>query len=146
MSSFRKILVVSRSTRECKKAVQAGITLARQSDAALYLMHVLHDPFNIDGWNLPLPGFHDAYEKMAAEAGKDLERLVKAEKEKGTQVTEMVRRGKPEDEIQEFVEKEGIDLIIMMAHEEGHIEHFLFGRTNHETIRRLPASILLVKK
>lgn len=146
MNTFKRILVVSRSTRECKKAVAAGVSLARQNNAELYLMHVLYDPFNIDGWNLPMPSLHEEYEKMAARARKELERMVRSEKESGMHITEMVKEGPPEEEIRDFVEKEHIDLIIMTAHEEGHIEHFLFGRTNHEIVRQLPASILLIKK
>jgi nucleotide-binding universal stress UspA family protein len=34
----------------------------------------------------------------------------------------------------------------MLAHEEGRLEHFLFGRSNEEILRALPCSILLVKK
>ena len=50
------------------------------------------------------------------------------------------------DEIKKVVEDEKIDLIVMLAHEEGRFEHFLFGRTNDAILRKLPASILLVKK
>jgi nucleotide-binding universal stress UspA family protein len=35
--------------------------------------------------------------------------------------------------------------MVMLAHEEGRLEHFLFGRTNDELLRRMPCSILLVK-
>ncbi len=34
----------------------------------------------------------------------------------------------------------------MLADEEDHLEHFLFGRSNEELVRRMPCSILLVKK
>lgn len=37
-------------------------------------------------------------------------------------------------------------LLIMLAHEEGRIEHFLFGRDNEDLIRKMPCSIMLVKK
>jgi nucleotide-binding universal stress UspA family protein len=50
------------------------------------------------------------------------------------------------DEIEKVVESEKIDLIIMMAHEEGRLEHFLFGRTNEAIVRHLPATLMLVKK
>jgi nucleotide-binding universal stress UspA family protein len=37
------------------------------------------------------------------------------------------------------------DLVILFAHEGGRVEHFLFGRSNKEIIRRIPCSILMVK-
>jgi nucleotide-binding universal stress UspA family protein len=146
MKTFENILVVSRSTKHCRKAVETGISLAHQYGAHLYLLHVIHDPFNLDGWNLPVPSFHDEYEKMVADARKGLDRMVKVEKDKGLPVTVFVKDGQPAEEITRVVKEEKIDLIVMLAHEEGRLEHFLFGRTNDAILRKLPASILLVKK
>ena len=58
----------------------------------------------------------------------------------------LVKEGKPATEILQFVKEEHIDLIILLAHAEGHLEHFLFGRSNDEIIRKMPCSILMVKK
>ena len=146
MKIFKNILVVSRSTKYCRDAVQTGISLAHQYGANLYLLHVIHDPFNLDGWNLPVYNFHDEYEKMAGKARKVLDHMIKIEKDKGLPVTVWVKDGPPAEEIKKVVEKEKIDLIVMLAHHEGRLEHFLFGRTNDAVLRDLPASILLVKK
>jgi len=146
MKTFKNILVVSRSTKHCREAVETGISLAHQYGAHLYLLHVIHDPFNLEGWNLPVPSFHDEYEKMVADARKGLDRMVKIEKDKGLPVTVFVKDGLPAEEIKKIVDEKKIDLIIMLAHEEGRLEHFLFGRTNDAILRKLPASIFLVKK
>jgi nucleotide-binding universal stress UspA family protein len=146
MKTFKNILVVSRSTKHCRKAVETGISLAHQYGAHLYLLHVIHDPFNLDGWNLPVPSFHDEYVKMVADARKELDRMVKVEIDKGLPVTVFVKDGMPAEEIKKVADEKKIDLIIMLAHEEGRLEHFLFGRTNDAILRKLPASILLVKK
>jgi hypothetical protein len=34
----------------------------------------------------------------------------------------------------------------MLAHQEGHVEHLFFGRSNDELVRKMPCSIMLVKK
>jgi nucleotide-binding universal stress UspA family protein len=146
MKNFNKILVVSRSTKYCLKAVQTGISLARKYGSRLYILHVIHDPFNLDGWNLPAPTFQDEYDKMIRDAREDLDRMVKIEKAEGMEIVEWIKEGDPADEIQGVVEGEGIDLIIMLAHEEGRLEHFLFGQTNDKIIRKLPATLMLVKK
>ena len=126
--------------------METGISLAHQYGAHLYLLHVIHDPFNLDGWNLPVPSFHDEYVKMVADARKGLDRMVKVEIDKGLPVTVFVKDGIPAEEIKKVADEKKIDLIIMLAHEEGRLEHFLFGRTNDAILRKLPASILLVKK
>jgi universal stress protein A len=146
METFKKILVVSRSTKHCCKVLNMGISLAHKYNAHLYVMHVIHDPFNLDGWNLPVPSLEREYEKMVSDANEVLERMLHAEKEKGLPITVWVRDGRPDKEIIKAVKEEKIDLILMLAHEEGRLEHFLFGKTNDELIRALPASLILVKK
>jgi len=146
MKAFKNILVVSRSTTQCREAVETGISLARQYNAHLFLLHVIHDPFSLEGWNLPVPSFQHEYEKMVIDARKKLDRMVKVEKDKGLPVTIWVKDGEPAEDIKKVVEEENIDLIIMMGHKEGRLEHFLFGRTNDVILRNLPASILLVEK
>lgn len=145
MKSFKKILVISHSSKDCAKVLDTGITLAKQSNAHLYLMHIFHDPFNAEGWNLPIPSLEQEYRKMVEKVRKELMKKVKVEKEKGAEITEIIKEGKPDEVIIDFVENEHIDLIIMQAHEEGRFEHFLFGKTNDRLIRKVPASILLCK-
>ena len=144
MDDIKRILVVSRSTQHCKKAVHYGISLARQYRAGLYVMHVIHDPFGVDGWNLPLPSLKQEYEKLVQKAQKDIDGIIKSEQADGLEITEWVRDGKPVDEILKLVEDEKIDLVIISAHEEGRLEHHLFGRTIEELTRQMPCSIFLV--
>lgn len=145
MIAYKNILVVSSSTDHCVTVLRNGISLARRYGAKLYLLHIIHDPFNLDGWNLPAPSFGEEYKKMIARARRQIERLVKAEKAEGLVIKESIKSGRPADEIQNAVESYDIDLILMPAHKEGRFEHFLFGKTNDTTIRRLPASLMLVK-
>jgi universal stress protein A len=146
MDEIKKILVVSRMTKYCKEAVQQGISLARHHHAELYVIHVVHNPFGLEGWNLPMVSLEKDYQKLIAEAKADLDKLVAREREHGLQVTELIREGDPTKEILAAVKELNINLMIMLAHEEGRLEHFLFGRSNDDLIRRLPCSIMLVKK
>ncbi len=145
MKTFQNILVVSRSTRQCINVLRMGISLARAYGAKLHVLHIIHDPFNLDGWNLPVPAFQDEYRNMVAKARRELDRMIAAEQSEGLQITEQIKEGEPVNEIQQLVESEHVDLILMRAHTEGRLEHFLFGHTNDAIIRRLPASLMLVK-
>lgn len=143
---MQKILVVSRSTKACQDAVHMGVSLARKYDAELILIHVIHNPFGIEGWNLPLPSLEKDYQKLLKEEREEIHQLVLAEQAEGMNVTELLVEGDPNDEVVKVVKEQSIDLMIMLAHEEGRLEHFLFGRSNDELVRRLPCSIMLVKK
>ena len=145
METFNNILVISRSTQHCIKVLHTGIALARKFDARLNVLHIIHDPFSVNGWNLPVPSLDDEYKSMVAKARTELDRLVQAEKAEGLVINEWVKDGNPVDAIQEAVESENVDLILMLAHREGRLEHFLFGKTNDAIIRRLPATLMLVR-
>jgi len=146
MEDVKRILVVSRDTQYCRKAVHYGFSLARQYGAKLYVMHTIHNPFSLQGWSLPIPSLVNEYKGLLRETRKELAAMINAERIKGIKVKQLVKEGDPEKEIFKAVRDEQIDLIIMLAHEEGHLEHFLFGRSNEEIIRKMPCSVLLVKK
>ncbi len=146
MEDVKRILVVSRDTQYCRKAVQYGVSLATRYGAKLYVLHVIHNPFSLQGWNLPIPSLEQEYMQLLRDTREELAGIIEAERRKGLTVTQLVKEGDPQEEIFRTVQDEKIDLIIMLAHEEGHLEHFLFGRSNEEIIRKMPCSILLVKK
>ena len=145
MNTLKHILVVSRSSKDCPKVFETGAALAKQFNAHLTLMHVIHDPFNMEGWNLPIPSLDEEYQKLVEDIRRELTEKVRIEKANGVDVTEIIKEGKPDEVIVDFVEKEHVDLIVMLAHEEGRIEHFLFGKTNDRLIRKIPTSIFLCK-
>ena len=145
METFNNILVVSRSTQHCVKVLRTGIALARKFGARLHVLHIIHDPFSVNGWNLPVPSLDEEYKEMAAKARAELDRLVRIEKAEGQVVNEWVKDGDPVEAIQQAVESQNVDLILMLAHKEGRLEHFLFGQTNDAVIRSLPANLMLVK-
>ena len=147
MKRIGKILVVSRSTKHCRQAVHFGISLARFYKAKLHVLHVVHDPLHLDGWNIIVPSIHEEYIEMMETYKKELHHIIEAEKGQDIiEITEEVREGEPVKEIMHTVESEGIDLLVMLAHEEGRLEHFLFGRTNEAILRKMPCSVLMVKR
>ncbi len=146
MADIDRILVVSRMTKYCQKAVHYGISLARKYNAELFVLHVEHNPFGIVGWNLPMVSLEEDYKRLLQEAKKDLDKIIAREKAAGLPIRELVVAGEPTEEVIKVVEEENIDLVVLLAHEEWHLEHFLFGRTNRELVRKMPCSILLVKK
>jgi len=146
MKDVNQILVVSRMTRYCAKAVHYGVSLAKKYRAALTVVHVVHDPFGIEGWNLPMPNLDKDYQNLLKKSRQQLDEIITKENKSGMHIDALIREGEPTLEILAVVKEKKIDLIVMLAHEEGRMEHFLFGRSNEELIRKMPCSILLVKK
>jgi universal stress protein A len=146
MDDINRILVVSRMTSECRKAIHYGISLAQTFKAELFVMHIVHDPLIFGAWNLPKASLEDEYKTALKVTKKELDVIIDAEKQKGVDIKEIIKEGDPTEVILSTLQQEKIDLIIMLAHEEGRLEHFLFGRVNEEIIRKLPCSVLLLKK
>lgn len=142
----KRILVVTRMIQSCRKAIQYGVMLAQKHQAELYVIHSVYNPFGLKGWSLGTLSIEKEYEKILQDTKAKLSGIIEDEKTKGMTITEMVREGEPTEEILKTVQEKNIDLMVMLAHEEGHLEHLLFGRSNDELIRRMPCSIVLVKK
>ncbi|MEW6521050.1 MAG: universal stress protein [Thermodesulfobacteriota bacterium] len=146
MSEYKRILVVVRMIQSCRKAIQYGVSLARKFDAELYVIHSVYNPIGLKGWGLGTRQLALEYEKSLVVSRQKLLALIEDEKTQGMTIKELIREGAPTEEILKTIEEEKIDLLVMLAHEEGHVEHLFFGRSNEELVRKMPCSIMLVKK
>jgi len=145
MNECKRILVVSRMVQSCRKAIQVGVSLAHKFGAELYVIHSIYNLFGLRGWNLGTPSIEEEYQKDLMETKKKLSKLVEAEKTKGMNIKELVRESEPTKEILKTIKEEKIDLVVLLAHTESHLEDLFFQRSNDELIRKMPCSIILVK-
>jgi len=146
VDEYKRILVISRMIQSSRKAIQYGVSLAQKYKAELYVIHSIYNPFGLRGWSMGTLSLAKEYEKILLDAKRKLSELVESEKAKGVSIKELVREGEPTAEILKTVEQEKIDLLVMLAHEEGRMEDLFFNRSNDELVRKIPCSILLVKK
>ena len=149
MEKIKHILVVSRMSQYCREAVGIGISLAKKYGSQISVLHLVSNPVSMEALNAPLPypnGKHKSYASIQEETKEELDRILKNEIRAGLPIKILIKEGRPIDEIMQTVKEEGIDLIVLLAHEEGRLEHLLFGRDNDAILRRMPCSILLVKK
>ena len=143
MEGIRHILVVSRMSRYCPRALHYGISLSRKYGARLSVLHIVYDPMT-KGWSVPMVSLEEERKRDIEKAKRILDDMVLAEKQNGKEIEEIVREGDPATEILKLIREENIDLVILHAHEEGPYEH-VFGFGNKEIVLTLPCSALLVK-
>ena len=146
MNEYKRILVVSRMIQSSRKAIQVGVSLAQKYEAELYVIHSIYNPFGLRGWSVGHLSLEKEYENIVQETKRKLSELVESEKSKGMSIKELVREGEPTSEVLKTIEAEKIDLLVLLAHKEGRLEDLLFDRSNDELVRKMPCSILLVKK
>jgi len=148
MKNFSRILVISRLIPYSRKAITLGVSIARRYDAELHVLHLVSNPVDMMALNAPGQFPEEEYKKYndgLQKAKELLNTVIEQEKQNGYSIKELVSDRDPVEEIERVVSEEKIDLIIMSAHEEGRIEHALFGGENDIIVRRMPCSILLVK-
>jgi nucleotide-binding universal stress UspA family protein len=146
MNQPRRILVVSMCTRHCVEAIKWGVSLARGYEAELFIIHIFHNPFGLEGWNLPIPSVEEEFNRMTEQMKEKLDRYIKSEDTAGLSIKESVIEGKPKDQILNFIQTNKIDLLVMTAHKQEHIEYFIFGGEIRNLVRKMPCSILLAKR
>ena len=149
MHDIKKILVVSTSTATSEHAIHDGVALANKLGAKLYVYHSDYDPFDLEGWGLPIPSLQtirESYRSTLETDRETLNKIVEQEKTRGMDVQVFVNDKPIAKEIPRIVREEQIDLLVMAAFEEGRLEHFLFSSTAHEIVRTMPCSVLLVKE
>ncbi len=148
MQKFSRILVISRMSQNSQKAVSCGISLASKYKAKLLILHFITHPVEMMAINAPglLPEeMYTNYKNSLQEAKEQLDIIINKEIHHGLPIKKMISDQDSIEEIVRVVKKEKIDLIVMLAQEEGFLEHALFGGENDAIIRRMPCSILLVK-
>ena len=149
MEGLNNILVVSMCSKHCIKAVQWGISLAKNYNARLFIVHIIYNPFGLEGWNLPLSSMKTLQEEFTSMTRKEkeiLDEYIRSEDTTGLSIEQAVTEGNPKYEIPKFIEKEHINLLVMVAHEQEHLEHFISGREIHDLVRKMPCSIFLVRR
>ncbi len=149
MENIGRILVVSRMTPYCREAIRCGVSIARKYGAELQVLHLVSNPFDMKAVNAPglfLDEEYKNYKNIQREAKEELDKVIKQEIRDGFPIKELISDRDPVEEIVKVANEERIDLIVMLAHEESRIEHALFGGEKDAITRRMPCSILLVKK
>jgi nucleotide-binding universal stress UspA family protein len=148
MENIGRILVISRMIPYSRKAIHFGVSFARKHDADLLVLHLVSNP--VDMMAINAPGLfpdeeYKNYVNSQQEAKEQLDEIIKKEIRDGFHIKELISEHDPIEEIVKVVREEKIDMIVMLAHEEGRLEHALFGGENDAIIRRMPCSILLLK-
>lgn len=144
MEEIKHILVVSRMTTYCRKAIHYGISLAQKYSAELSVIHVLYNPF--EHMNMPMISLEEEHKRDRKRIKKELDKIINDERKKGVEIKEFIKEGEPAAQIMKIIEVENIDLVILHAHKDSYWDHFNYGYRSDEIIRKIPCSVLLLKE
>ena len=81
MEDIKHILVVSRITKCCHKAIHYGISLSKKYGAELSVLHTI-DTFWLRGWNVPMISIEEEYKKELKKTKEELDNIINMENKK----------------------------------------------------------------
>jgi len=129
------------------KLVEHALFMARHLDSAQMTLLHAWTPFAERTVRTHSSDDHVAshLENTRRRAAADLARLARSFGERLAGVRPVVRRGRPEEVIPEFVVSAGVDLLVMGTQARTGVAALLIGNTAERVLRKLPCSVLAVK-
>ncbi len=139
---FKKIMVATDGSELSKKAVEAGIEIARLSGAELYAVYVVipaaHSLRDF-GWEKA------SMEHFRTEGERATASVEEAAKAVNVEVESVLLEGYPAEKIVDFAEQNDIDMIVMGTLGKTGLERFLLGSVAENVARHSKKPVLVVK-
>ena len=147
MARITRILVPTDFSATADAALEYAFVLADRFGATLQLLHVLDDPFVVDGMAA------DAYISEAPalrtavldDARERLRHRAASREASGKPIETEVLFGHGARTIAEYAAERGIDLIVMGTHGRTGFAHLLLGSVAERMVRTSPCPVLTVR-
>lgn len=143
--NLRRILVPVDFSRESAKAMRYAVSLARQFDASIALVHVVEPSYGPDGAAGDSPCKHFSERQRAARAKSRLGALGQRMLGPCRIIETVIRTGLAFFEITEAAKALGTDLIVIGTHGFGGLTRSVMGGTAEKVIRHAPCPVLVVR-
>jgi nucleotide-binding universal stress UspA family protein len=145
MKPFEKILTALDFSESSDFAFEYDLTLARQFQAELTIMHVINEPVDLRGFYVPHISFEQLEKEIEEGAEKMMEKFCQTKMGDFTRYTTAVVAGIPYEEILRKAEETGASLIVLGTHGRTGIDHLIFGSTAERVVRSAACPVLTIR-
>jgi len=146
MSTFRHILFPTDFSEHSKYARCYAISLAKEFDAKLTIVHVLEEPvYPIDVTPFGFSPIEFARE-LRGQVEKQMAQVMEEIKDDALKVESLIVEGKPFVQIITVARERGVDLIVIGTHGRTGLSHVLLGSVTEKVVRKSPCPVLTVRK
>ncbi|HZY81698.1 MAG TPA: universal stress protein [Cyclobacteriaceae bacterium] len=149
---MKNILIPVDFSNESKNALQLGISLAKQFDGTLHVLHVVdgvtEGSFNVEGEATANSSWEDRIfnMKLIEIAKKNLAKLVADLSDSGVKFKTSLRFGDAFHGINEMIIKQKADLVIMGTKGSSGYKEVLVGSNTEKVVRRSGSPVIAVNK
>jgi nucleotide-binding universal stress UspA family protein len=144
MKEFKKILFPVDLSEASPKIVPYVLSMAEKYDADVYPLFVARVFKYYENIYVPSVSIHSFEQDLMKGAQKRLNEFVEECFPDTSRVHPDVVCGDPADEIVEYAEKEGMDLVIIGTHGRKGIENIVFGSVAEQVVMNSPVPVLTV--
>ena len=142
-AEFKKIFIATDGSEQNRRAIEYGIELAKIAGGKLFVGYVVDTAAFA---SIPMDaGWEMMYELLETEANDAVQKVEKLAKQAGVEAETVVLEGHPSNEIIEFAQKNGIDVIVMGTLGKSGLDRFLLGSVAEKVTRNSTVPVLVVK-
>jgi nucleotide-binding universal stress UspA family protein len=136
---YKDILLPTDGSEEAEAAINHAKELAEKFGSKIHIIHVVDITQGVGD-----PAFQSRLDEMKEFGEETAEEA--AEQLGDIDVETHVTVGLPHQEIDEYVEENGIDMVVMGSHGRSGLNRFLLGSVTEKVLRTTSAPVLTVKR
>ena len=143
---YKKIVVPLDGSGWAARAVPHAVDIARTNGAELILLHVFRPPASDYAGEIALAGQDSQVLEMLQQMKQYLIGLrTELRQEDVTVRTQVIEGAGVANQICEYVNAEGVDLVVMSTHGRGGLARFLFGSIANKIMQCVKVPVLLIR-
>jgi len=145
MKDFKTILFALDFSQSSDYAFQYALSLARNYQARLLIVHIINEPVDLRGFYVPHISFEKLEQEIEEGAKKMMEKFCREQLGDYGNYETFLLPGIPYDEIIKKAEEQSADLIIMGTHGRTGLDHVLFGSTAEKVVRKSAIPVMTIR-
>ncbi len=145
MKPFEKILIATDFSENSEYAFDYALTLAKQFNGELTVMHVINEPVDLRGFYVPHISFEQLEKEIEEGAVKMMETFCGAKLGDFTNYKTAIVSGIPYEEIIRKAEEINASLLVVGTHGRTGLDHLIFGSTAERVVRSASCPVLTIR-
>jgi len=145
MKPFDKILFANDFSENSEHAFDYALTLAKQFNSRLIIIHVINEPVDLRGFYVPHISFEKLEKEIEEGAEKMMQKFCRTKAKDFTNYETLIIAGIPYEEILKKADEENVSLIVLGTQGRKGIDHFLFGSTAERVVRNAKSPVMTVR-
>jgi nucleotide-binding universal stress UspA family protein len=146
LAMLKRILCAVDFSDASLKGLEYALTLAKEADAELLMMHVIEGLPDAPDWQQPPGPAVIEYLRLSEEnALRRLRAALPGDAQSWCEPHMVLSTGKPHHEILRLARERDAHLIVLGVHGRGAVDRFFFGSTTNQIVRAAPCPVLTVR-